>query len=206
MHSGMFGGPAPDALLALISMLATLRDARGNTTIQGLDSDASWQGVEYPAEQFRADAHVLDGVELLGDGSVADMLWSRPAVTVLGIDCPPVVGSAAAMPAQARARVSLRVPPGIDAEHARGRADRAPARGRPLAREGRGRAAKPSASRSPPAPTARPTGDERGASPRPTGARRPPRDRAARSPCATSCTRPSPTPRSCSSASRSRAA
>ena len=69
MHSGMFGGPAPDALLALISMLATLRDARGNTTIQGLECDATWQGVDYPPEQFRADAHVLDGVDLLGDGT-----------------------------------------------------------------------------------------------------------------------------------------
>lgn len=118
MHSGMFGGPAPDALLALISMLATLRDAGGNTTIQGLESDARWQGVSYPPEQFRADAQVLDGVDLLGDGSVEDMLWSRAAVTVLGIDCPPVVGSATAVSAQARARVSLRVPPGIDAQHA----------------------------------------------------------------------------------------
>ena len=49
-----------------------------------------------------------------------DMLWSRPAVTVLGIDCPPVVGSAAAIPPQARARVSLRVPPGIDAANGSG--------------------------------------------------------------------------------------
>ena len=115
MHSGMFGGPAPDALLALIGMLATLRDARGNTTIHGLDSDARSNGVDYPPEQFRADARVLDGVELLGDGRVQDMLWSRPAVSVLGIDCPPVVGSATAVSAQASARVSLRVPPGIDA-------------------------------------------------------------------------------------------
>jgi acetylornithine deacetylase/succinyl-diaminopimelate desuccinylase-like protein len=118
MHSGMFGGPAPDALLALISMLATLRDARGNTTIKGLECDASWHGVGYPPAQFRADARVLDGVELLGDGRVEDVLWSRPAVTVLGIDCPPVVGSATAVSAHARARVSVRVPPGIDAQHA----------------------------------------------------------------------------------------
>jgi acetylornithine deacetylase/succinyl-diaminopimelate desuccinylase-like protein len=118
MHSGMFGGPAPDALFALIGMLSTLRDARGNTTIKGLKSDAGWQGVDYPPAQFRSDAHVLDGVDLLGDGSVQDMLWSRPAVTVLGIDCPPVVGSAAAIPPKARARVSLRVPPGIDAQKA----------------------------------------------------------------------------------------
>jgi hypothetical protein len=39
---------------------------------------------------------VPEGVTLLGDGTVSDMLWSRPALTVLGIDCPPVVGSAAA--------------------------------------------------------------------------------------------------------------
>jgi cysteinylglycine-S-conjugate dipeptidase len=119
MHSGMFGGPAPDALLALIRMLATLRDAHGNTTIQGLEADGKWQGVDYPPEQFRTDAHVLDGVDLLGDGGVEDMLWSRPAVTVLGIDCPPVVGSSASIPPQARARVSLRLPPGMNAEHAR---------------------------------------------------------------------------------------
>jgi len=118
MHSGMFGGPAPDALLALISMLATLRDPHGDTTIRGLDVTGTWPGVEYPAEQFRADAHVLDGVDLLGSGRVADMLWSRPAVTVLGIDCPPVVGSSPAVPAQARARVSLRVPPGMNARRA----------------------------------------------------------------------------------------
>jgi len=84
-------------------MLATLRDARGNTTIQGLDWDASWQGVDYAAEQFRTDAHVLDGVDLVGTAPVQDMLWARPAANVLGIDCPPVVGSTAAIPAQARA-------------------------------------------------------------------------------------------------------
>jgi len=118
VHSGMFGGPAPDALLALAQMLASLRDADGNTTIQGLPNDAAWAGVDYPPQQFRADAGVLDGVDLLGGGTVADMLWARPAVTVLGIDCPPVVGSAAAVPAQARARISLRVPPGMDAREA----------------------------------------------------------------------------------------
>jgi cysteinylglycine-S-conjugate dipeptidase len=118
VHSGSFGGPAPDALQALIRMLATLRDERGNTTVRGLDWDATWPGAGYPAEQFRADARVVPGVDLLGSGSVADMVWFRPAVTVVGIDCPPVVGSAPAIPAQARALVSLRVPPGMDARQA----------------------------------------------------------------------------------------
>ncbi|MFG2338711.1 dipeptidase [Streptomyces yangpuensis] len=114
LHSGMFGGPAPDALAALIRMLDTLRDAAGGTAIDGLECTGAWTGVPYEEEQFRADAAVLDGVRLTGSGSVADRLWARPAVTVLGIDCAPVVGSAAAVPASARARVSLRVPPGTD--------------------------------------------------------------------------------------------
>ncbi|WLP92573.1 dipeptidase [Gordonia sp. NB41Y] len=116
MHSGMFGGAAPDALAALVAMLATLRDEHGNTTIAGLDASAHWDGVEYPVDAFRTDATVLDGVDLLGSGSVADMVWARPAATVLGIDCPPVVGSSAAIQPRARARINLRVPPGMDAQ------------------------------------------------------------------------------------------
>jgi acetylornithine deacetylase/succinyl-diaminopimelate desuccinylase-like protein len=118
LHSGMFGGPAPDALAALIEMLADLRDEKGNTTIAGLDATRTWQGEPYPSEQFRTDAGVLDGVELLGDGTVSDMLWARPAVTVLGIDCPPVTGSSAAIVPRAAARLNLRIPPGTEANEA----------------------------------------------------------------------------------------
>ncbi len=114
MHSGMYGGAAPDALAALIHILATLRDDKGNTTVQGLDNTQTWEGVAYDPKTFRTDANVLDGVDLLGSGTVSDMLWARPAVTVLGIDCPPVVGSAAAIQPRAKARINLRVPPGMD--------------------------------------------------------------------------------------------
>ncbi|WP_405488520.1 dipeptidase [Nocardia sp. NBC_00511] len=113
MHSGMFGGAAPDALAAMIQLLGTLRDVAGNTTVDGLRNDQVWDGHEYPAEQFRSDAGVLDGVELLGSGGPADMLWARPALTVLGMDVPPVVGSAAAIQPKTRARLNLRIPPGI---------------------------------------------------------------------------------------------
>ncbi|MFE2913120.1 dipeptidase [Kitasatospora indigofera] len=119
VHSGMFGGPAPDALAALVRILDSLRDEHGGTRIDGLDCTGTWAGVGYDETQFRTDAGVLDGVSLTGTGSVADRLWARPAVTVLGIDCPPVVGSAAAVPGTARARVSLRVPPGTDPGTAR---------------------------------------------------------------------------------------
>ncbi|WP_405557816.1 dipeptidase [Streptomyces sp. NBC_01171] len=118
LHSGQFGGAAPDALAALIRLLDSLRAEDGSTTVDGLTADARWEGLEYGEEQFRSDAKVLDGVELIGDGSVADRLWARPAVTVIGIDCPPVVGATPSVQSSARAQISLRVPPGVDAAEA----------------------------------------------------------------------------------------
>lgn len=118
MHSGMFGGPAPDALAAMIQLLASLRDAEGNTTIDGLANDQTWTGAQYPPADFRADAEVLDGVDLIGGGTVSDMLWARPALTVLGMDVPAVVGSSAAIQPSVRARLNLRIPPGTAPEAA----------------------------------------------------------------------------------------
>ncbi|MFC9958775.1 dipeptidase [Streptomyces nigra] len=118
LHSGQFGGAAPDALGALIRVLDSLRAEDGSTTVDGLTGESSWEGLQYDEAQFRADAKVLDGVELIGSGTVADRIWARPAVTVLGIDCPPVVGATPSVQASARALVSLRVPPGVDAAHA----------------------------------------------------------------------------------------
>jgi acetylornithine deacetylase/succinyl-diaminopimelate desuccinylase-like protein len=118
MHSGMFGGPTPDALIALIKVLDTLHDDRGNVTIQGLANDQTWRGVQYEQGQFRTDASVREGVDLVGDGTISDMLWARPSVTVLGIDCPRVAGSAGVVQAEASAKVSLRIPPGTDRDEA----------------------------------------------------------------------------------------
>ncbi|MFC7909003.1 dipeptidase [Streptomyces nigra] len=118
LHSGQFGGAAPDALGALIRVLDSLRAEDGSTTVDGLTGGSSWEGLQYDEAQFRADAKVLDGVELIGSGTVADRIWARPAVTVLGIDCPPVVGATPSVQASARALVSLRVPPGVDAAQA----------------------------------------------------------------------------------------
>ena len=48
MHSGSFGGAAPDALLALNRMLATLHDERGNVAVDGLPADQAWDGDRLP--------------------------------------------------------------------------------------------------------------------------------------------------------------
>ncbi|MGQ4363313.1 dipeptidase [Streptomyces sp. SAS_272] len=118
LHSGQFGGAAPDALGALIRVLDSLRAEDGSTTVDGLTDDSRWEGLQYDEAQFRQDAKVLDGVDLIGSGTVADRIWARPAVTVLGIDCPPVVGATPSVQASARALISLRVPPGVDAAEA----------------------------------------------------------------------------------------
>ncbi|MQY11716.1 Succinyl-diaminopimelate desuccinylase [Streptomyces sp. RB5] len=118
LHSGQFGGAAPDALAALIRTLDSLRAEDGSTTVDGLAAGAEWDGIAYDEDAFRADAKVLDGVELTGSGGISGRVWSRPSVTVLGIDCPPVVGATPSVQASARALVSLRVPPGGDAAEA----------------------------------------------------------------------------------------
>ena len=118
LHCGIFGGAAPDSLAALGVMLATLWDERGNLTVDGLCARESWSGAPYPPDQFRTDAGLLDGVSLLGEGTVADMLWSRPALTVVAIDSPPVVGSSSSIVPRTRARLNLRIPPGVTPEQA----------------------------------------------------------------------------------------
>jgi acetylornithine deacetylase/succinyl-diaminopimelate desuccinylase-like protein len=113
LHSGQFGGAAPDALLALIRLLATLHDADGKVVVEGLQ-EGTWPGADMPEADFRRQAHVLDGVSLIGAGSVADRLWARHAISVLGLDAPPVDGAGNIVIPSARAKVAVRVPPGAD--------------------------------------------------------------------------------------------
>jgi cysteinylglycine-S-conjugate dipeptidase len=117
VHSGAYGGPIPDALTVLSRLLATLHDDRGNVAIPGLAS-GPWSGVEYPENEFRDEAGVLPGVGSIGEGSVAERLWTRPAVSVLGIDAPRVREASNQLVPVARAKVSLRIPPGQDAQKA----------------------------------------------------------------------------------------
>lgn len=117
VHSGMFGGPAPDALLALVRMLDTLVDEHGDVAVPGVES-IPWHGGDYPEGDFRADAGVLDGLSLVGTGTVGERLWAHPAVTVIGLDAPAVEGAGNALVPRARAKVSMRVPPGREAQQA----------------------------------------------------------------------------------------
>lgn len=65
---------------------------------------------------------MLPDAELLSDdasaASVADLVWSRPAAIVTGIDCPPATNAVNAVPPTASAHINLRVPPGTDPKEA----------------------------------------------------------------------------------------
>lgn len=118
-HSGQFGGAVPDALTALIRVLATLHDENGDTVINGLDPGPSWDGhVHYPEDRLREEAGLLGGVELMGTGTVADRLWSRPSATVLALDTPSVSRAVPSLLPSCTALVSLRIPPGTDPDYA----------------------------------------------------------------------------------------
>jgi len=114
VHSGMFGGAAPDAIAVLVALLATLRDEVGDTTVDGLDASQTWDGLPYDADRFAADAGLLDGAVPIGSADPASQVWARPALTVVGIDAPAVAGSSPSVQATAGAALNLRVPPGVD--------------------------------------------------------------------------------------------
>jgi acetylornithine deacetylase/succinyl-diaminopimelate desuccinylase-like protein len=119
-HSGMFGGAAPDAVLAAIRLLSTLWDEDGAVAVEGLASAVPPVGG--PAgpsiEQLTADAALLPGVRPIGRGTVADRLWYGPSITVTGIDVTDVVNASNTLLPSVRVRVSCRIAPGQDAGEA----------------------------------------------------------------------------------------
>ncbi|MGW1344030.1 M20/M25/M40 family metallo-hydrolase [Kribbella sp. NPDC002412] len=114
VHSGLFGGPIPDALSALCRLLATLHDDKGDVAVDGLHASRA-ADVEYPEDRLRSESSVLDSVRLTGSGSLVDRLWTRPSIAVLGIDTPSVAEASNTLVPVARAKVGLRVAPGDDA-------------------------------------------------------------------------------------------
>jgi acetylornithine deacetylase/succinyl-diaminopimelate desuccinylase-like protein len=111
VHSGMWGGLVPDALMALSRVIASLHDDAGNVAVAGLHSGPA-AAVEYPEERLRAESGAAPGVQWIGEGSTVERLWTRPAVTVTGIDAPKVDGASNTLTPAARAKISLRVAPG----------------------------------------------------------------------------------------------
>jgi cysteinylglycine-S-conjugate dipeptidase len=118
VHSGVYGGAIPDALSSLSRILATLHDEQGNVAVASLSS-TRWDGVQMTEDELREEAPLRPGVRLIGEGSISERLWSRPAVAVLGIDAPRVREASNQLVPVATAKVSLRIAPEEDPAHAR---------------------------------------------------------------------------------------
>jgi acetylornithine deacetylase/succinyl-diaminopimelate desuccinylase-like protein len=111
VHSGMWGGLVPDAIMALTRLLSTLWTEDGSPAVEGLASGPA-ADVDYPEERLRAESGAAPGVTWIGTGPVVERLWTQPAITVTGLDAPKVAGASNTLVPVARARVTVRLAPG----------------------------------------------------------------------------------------------
>src|SRR4029453_19557796 len=118
VHSGMYGGPVPDALSSLCRLLATLPTDAGDVAVDGLHAGRA-ADLDYSEQRLREEAGVPDGVRLVGTGSLPDRIWTRPAISVIAVDAPRGADASNTLIPVRRAEVSLRGAPGADPEKAR---------------------------------------------------------------------------------------
>ena len=116
-HSGMYGGAVPDAMLALVALLNTLWDQTGAVAVDGLASIAQ-ETPDFTEAQLREEAALLPGVETIGTGTILSRLWSKPAITVTGIDAPSVANASNTLIPAVSVKISARIAPGQQASEA----------------------------------------------------------------------------------------
>ena len=111
VHSGMWGGLVPDALITLSRLISTLHDDEGNVAVEGLYAGPA-ADVVYPEDRLRAESGAVSGVQWIGSGSTVERLWTKPSLSIIGLDAPKVDGASNTLVASARAKVSMRIAPG----------------------------------------------------------------------------------------------
>lgn len=117
VHSGEYGGAVPDAVTALSKTLAALHDEQGRVAVRGLVSSPS-DPLDLTEAELREWVGMRPGVSLIGEGGLTERMWTRPAISVLGIDAPRVREASNQLVPSARAKVSMRLAPGEDAGRA----------------------------------------------------------------------------------------
>lgn len=113
VHSGAFGGPVLDAVTLASRLIATLHDEDGAVAVAGLGGSTTAE-VDWPEEDFRRDAGVVEGYRLAGRGDLAARNWTMPAINVTGFDARPVVDASNTIAPQCRFKLSMRTVPGQD--------------------------------------------------------------------------------------------
>ena len=128
LHSGLFGGAAPNPFVALAQIIAQLKDADGRILIPnfydrvkqptGAELDA-WERLPFSEEHFR-EAEV-GSKELTGEPgySVLERLWVRPTLEVHGMPGGFIgEGAKTVIPAKAKAKISMRLVPDMTTQEA----------------------------------------------------------------------------------------
>ncbi|MDR0365428.1 MAG: M20/M25/M40 family metallo-hydrolase [Bifidobacteriaceae bacterium] len=113
IHSGMCGGVFLEAPMVLAKLLATLHDDEGAVAVPGLVATGT-SPVQLSEAELRQNAGLVDGLKLAGRGSLADRLWWQPSITLIGFDSTTVADSSNTIQPVARAKLSIRVPPGMN--------------------------------------------------------------------------------------------
>ncbi len=123
LHSGMYGGAAPNPFFALAEILTGLKDKNGHILIPGFYDDiippspeelAAWKSLPFDEEHYRKTE--VGSRELVGEAgfSVLERTWARPTLEVHGIPGGFVgAGAKTVIPAKALAKVSMRLVPGM---------------------------------------------------------------------------------------------
>jgi len=126
LHSGMYGGAAPNAVFGLIELLAKLKDANGKIQIPGMYDDVepptpaekrSWEHLPFDEKDFLKNE--VGSTQLTGEPgySVLERTWARPTLEVHGIAGGFTgAGAKTVIPARATAKVSMRMVPNQNPE------------------------------------------------------------------------------------------
>ena len=120
VHSGQFGGPILDAYTLASMLIASLYNEAGDLAVPGIKSEEPVGGLQRDLDeaQVRADASVVDSYKLAGTGSLAARMWTKPSLTVIGMDAHPVEGSFNVIAHETKLRLSLRTAPSQRPEEA----------------------------------------------------------------------------------------
>ena len=116
VHSGMGGGIVPDAFMVLSKIIASFHDDKGNLQIEGLtptDMNVAELDESYTKKMLGSEE-----INLFDAESISKRLWLEPALDVLAIDAPPVKDAVNLVIPKASAKISLRLPPTEDPDHA----------------------------------------------------------------------------------------
>lgn len=126
LHSGLYGGAAPNAVFGLIELLSKAKDANGVIRIPGIYDSveepaaaelASWSTLPFQEDEFLA--REVGSTTLTGEPgrTVLERIWSRPTFEVHGIAGGfTAAGAKTVIPATATAKVSFRLVPRQDPE------------------------------------------------------------------------------------------